>query len=100
MIFKKQYSKYTLQYRVSHVCLGGLSFFYNPLVLIIVFYQSIQYICGVRFYLPEKFIASGCNTKHYINKLAEHCCGYILIWTMDIIKYKHYLPIMKNCIQS
>lgn len=85
--------KIPLIYSLSHYLLGYLSFYCKFIIIIFTFYQLLQYIFNIRFFLLNRncfknfksCIKKGNNLKHTLYKLMEFFIGYIIAFIFNYI---------------
>lgn len=102
MLFNTDY-RYNALHRSAHILLGSIIFIlyrlsrkrniYEKLlkflIIFILFYQGIQLLFNVRFFLDVLKIELGNSIKHTLNKLFDYCAGYIIMFVIFKI-YAHY----------
>ena len=81
MLFAKQYAEYDPVYSATHYCHGALIGLLGSTILFwwAFIYQSVQYLCDIRIYIPRKEILTGHNLKHLLNKISEYTVGFVLV---------------------
>ena len=65
-------------YRIIHLILGFVGYFYPKVLYGTIGYQVLQYVLGIRFFLFEGAIKSGNTIEHTAIKLGEIGAGWLL----------------------
>ena len=63
-------------YRVGHVVTGFVGYFYPIILYLSIFYQILQYILGIRFFIFELNFVKGNSIKHTALKMIEIMGGF------------------------
>lgn len=65
-------------YQLSHIVIGYASYHLKFLWPLILFYQLIQYVLGVRFFFFSSEIKKGNSLSHTVEKLLDYVVGYLI----------------------
>ena len=81
------------KYRFIHFLTGsiiGINTKYTKnIIIIVVLYQSLQYIFNIRLFLIEKKIEKQNSLNHTLNKLLDYWYGFLFIKILNLIRIRN-----------
>jgi hypothetical protein len=79
-----------LLYVVVHIAIGFAAYYSNPVLVVFLVYQTLQYAFNVRVFAFEGVIRPGNSLMHTLIKLGQTAVGYAAAaaLTWDSKKYR------------